>query len=343
MMVNPLITLVIGLLLILFGAMLFWPKKGLFFRWQNQKILSEKVLREHIAKDIQKRSLEGDQLDIKALALLNQVDEEKIVRVISGMKNGGFIIEDGNYFKLTESGQELATRVIRAHRIYERYLADHTGFDEIEWHEKAHSYEHILSTEQVEEISKKLGHPVHDPHGDLIPTKEGEYFDTPGIILTEAPLNKALQIVSVPDEPAELASIVLGQNIVPDEIIKVTEVTGEIVQFIHDGKTHNLPVNAAKYVKVHDMVTEEESFVDCIPLSSLTPGQAAKVEHISPHVRGQERRRFMDLGILKGTVISAEFESPAGDPTAYMIRGAVIALRKEQADQIIISPQLEVE
>jgi len=342
-MVNPLITLVIGLFMILLGAVLFWPKKGLFFRWRNQKILSEKVLREHIAKDIQKRSLEGDQLDIKSLALLNQVDEEKIARVISGMKNEGLIKEVGNYFKLTESGQELATRVIRAHRIYERYLADQTGFDEIEWHEKADSYEHILSTEQVEDISKKLGHPVHDPHGDLIPTKEGEYFDAPGTILTDAPLNKVLQIVSVPDEPAELVSIVLGENIVPDEIIRVTEVTGESVQFIHDGKVHVLPVDAAKYVKVHDIVTEEESFVDCIPLSSLTPGQAAKVERISPHVRGQERRRFMDLGILKGTVISAEFESPAGDPTAYMIRGAVIALRKEQADQIIISPQLEVE
>ncbi len=342
-MVNPVIPLVIGFLIILFGAMIFWPKKGLFFRWQNQRTYSEKVLREHIAKDIQKRSLEGDQLDIKALALLNQVDEELAASVIFGMVNDGLVTEDGAYFKLTESGQELSTRVIRAHRIYERYLADHTGFDETEWHEKAHDYEHILSAEQVEEISKKLGHPVHDPHGDLIPTKEGEYFDAPGILLSDAPLNKALQIVSVPDDPVELASIVLGQNIVPEEVIKVIELTDTEVHFIHDGKAHALPVNAAKYIKVHDIVTEKESFIDCIPLSSLAPGQAAKVEHISPHVRGQERRRFMDLGILKGTVISAEFESPAGDPTAYMIRGAIIALRKEQADQIIISPHLEVE
>jgi Fe2+ transport system protein FeoA len=46
----------------------------------------------------------------------------------------------------------------------------------------------------------------------------------------------------------------------------------------------------------------------------------------------------MDLGILPGTRIEAEMTSPSGDPTAYRIRDALIALRREQADLIRITP-----
>ncbi len=71
-------------------------------------------------------------------------------------------------------------------------------------------------------------------------------------------------------------------------------------------------------------------------LGALQPGKSAKVCAIAASCRGAERRRFMDLGILPGTIISAEMRSPSGDPTAYCIRGALIALRREQADQILV-------
>jgi len=47
--------------------------------------------------------------------------------------------------------------------------------------------------------------------------------------------------------------------------------------------------------------------------------------------RGPERRRLMDLGVLPGAVLVAEGTSPLGDPTAYLVRGTVIALRRAQA------------
>jgi Fe2+ transport system protein FeoA len=50
---------------------------------------------------------------------------------------------------------------------------------------------------------------------------------------------------------------------------------------------------------------------------------------------------MMDLGILPGTIIEAELESPGGDPTAYRIRGALIALRREQAELIRINRRQE--
>ena len=51
---------------------------------------------------------------------------------------------------------------------------------------------------------------------------------------------------------------------------------------------------------------------------------------------GAIRRRLLDLGIVKGTKIKSIFKSPAGDPTAFEIRGTILALRKEDASLIMI-------
>ena len=69
-----------------------------------------------------------------------------------------------------------------------------------------------------------------------------------------------------------------------------------------------------------------------IPLNELTLNQKAKV--IDIHCNGPERRRFLDLGIIKDTVLTPIFKSPSGDPTAYEIRKTVIAIRKESAQNI---------
>ena len=70
------------------------------------------------------------------------------------------------------------------------------------------------------------------------------------------------------------------------------------------------------------------------PLSALRPGEAGRVLAISRRCRGAERRRLMDLGVVPGTVVGVEMRSPNGDPTAYRIRDAFIALRAEQAEGI---------
>ena len=51
---------------------------------------------------------------------------------------------------------------------------------------------------------------------------------------------------------------------------------------------------------------------------------------------GSIRRRFLDLGLIKGTTITPLFISPSGDPTAYQVRGSVIAIRKEDTCNICV-------
>ena len=73
-----------------------------------------------------------------------------------------------------------------------------------------------------------------------------------------------------------------------------------------------------------------------IPLNMLPMGCYGKVKELV--VEGPVRRRMMDLGLIMDTVVEAIRKSPSGDPTAYQIRGAVIALREEEASKIMIEP-----
>jgi len=73
-----------------------------------------------------------------------------------------------------------------------------------------------------------------------------------------------------------------------------------------------------------------------IPLHQLPLGSFAKVVELK--LEGLPRRRMLDLGLVADSVVEAVRRSPAGDPIAYYIRGALIALRKEESSQILVSP-----
>lgn len=69
-------------------------------------------------------------------------------------------------------------------------------------------------------------------------------------------------------------------------------------------------------------------------LTSLKEGQSAAVKRLD--IEGSMRRRLMDIGLIEGSEIVCLHRSPCGNPIAYLIRGAVIALRNEDSDRILI-------
>lgn len=71
-----------------------------------------------------------------------------------------------------------------------------------------------------------------------------------------------------------------------------------------------------------------------ILLNELSIGQKCKVKKLT--CEGNIRRRMLDLGIIDGTIIESLHQSPSGDPVAYLIRGAVIALRQEVSSMILV-------
>lgn len=71
-----------------------------------------------------------------------------------------------------------------------------------------------------------------------------------------------------------------------------------------------------------------------ISLYKLPTGHFGEVKELL--AEGTVRRRMLDLGLIKGTKVESIRKSPSGDPTAYQIRGAIIALRAEEASKILV-------
>ena len=75
--------------------------------------------------------------------------------------------------RITPEGERRALELIRAHRLWERYLADKEGLPLTALHDEAMRREHLTTPEQLDELDRELGHPQFDPHGDPIPTRDG--------------------------------------------------------------------------------------------------------------------------------------------------------------------------
>jgi DtxR family transcriptional regulator, Mn-dependent transcriptional regulator len=75
---------------------------------------------------------------------------------------------------LTESGRLLALRMLRRHRLIELFLVSTLDLTWDQVHEEAENMEHSVSDFLVDRIDESLGHPAYDPHGDPIPSVDGE-------------------------------------------------------------------------------------------------------------------------------------------------------------------------
>ena len=71
-----------------------------------------------------------------------------------------------------------------------------------------------------------------------------------------------------------------------------------------------------------------------IPLAAIAPGETVRVAEI--RVEGALRRRLFDLGLIPQTLVSCCFAAPAGSPMAFTVRGAVLALRTRDAQEIFV-------
>jgi ferrous iron transport protein A len=79
----------------------------------------------------------------------------------------------------------------------------------------------------------------------------------------------------------------------------------------------------------------QDSPLDLVKLSELPVGKSAVVDSLK--IEGTMRRRLMDIGLVPGTRVKTLRVSPTGDPRAYRIRGAVIALRSDEGEKVLVA------
>lgn len=105
--------------------------------------------------------------------------------------------------RLSELGRKTAVEVIRKHRLWEVFLVEKLDFSWDEVHEVAEQLEHIKSDKLIRELDKFLDYPRRDPHGDPIPTAQGEFTVSNQRVLSELTKGEQGFCIGVKDSSAE--------------------------------------------------------------------------------------------------------------------------------------------
>jgi len=335
-MVDPGLALVVFAALVAAAAVVLWPRHGIVARMTRASRLTERVLLEDALKHVYTCESIGRLCTIESIAGQLEVSTGRAASLLSRLADSDLVRSGESGPTLTDLGRESALRLVRTHRLWERYLADRTGVPAGEWHAQAELMEHALTPEQADELASRLGHPAWDPHGDPIPTTAGELPDVERVTLAGVQPGRTVEIVHLEDEPREIYDALIADGFGLGSRLDVVERSDRMVRVRARGREWPLAGVVARNVSVRVLPEEESADEHVDTLLDLKPGEVGRVVDVSPACQGSQRRRLLDLGVVKGTEIVPELVSAAGDPVAYRIRGALIALRREQADWIRI-------
>jgi DtxR family Mn-dependent transcriptional regulator len=123
--------------------------------------------------------------------------------------------------KLTDVGEEVALEIIRHHRLLEMFLHQTLGYSWDEVHDEADRLEHVISEELEERIAISLGNPLHDPHGDPIPTRDLRLPESNEETLSQVRPTQKVVVKRVRDTDPELLRYLSEMGIKPDSHLKV--------------------------------------------------------------------------------------------------------------------------
>jgi DtxR family Mn-dependent transcriptional regulator len=335
-MINPLDALVIALVILAVISFLFWPGRGAVAEWRRSKRYTKRVLIEDALKHLYDYESKDVKVTLQSIAGHLSISGDQTAELVSKLEEMGLISSQSGSIELTSGGRSYALRVIRIHRLWERYLADETSVTESEWHAEAEEKEHNITPTQANILAAQMGNPLIDPHGDPIPSATGELHKIEGIPLSSLPNGEFARIIHIEDEPWAIYSQLIAIGLHAGMQIRMIDSTSERIRFEAEGEECVLAPLFANNVTVSPLHKEKKTAESFKTLSSLCIGEEGVVVGISKACRGQQRRRLLDFGVVPGTVIKAEIKSVGGDPIAYRIRGANVALRKKHTDQIYI-------
>lgn len=333
-MISPGSALAVFGVLVVALAALLWPRVGVVARLRRMSLLTERVLLEDALKHVFTSDSIGRSCTLESLAGRLEISTSRAAELLRLLGESDLVRNGAEGPTLTDAGRDSALRLVRTHRLWERYLADRTNVPAGEWHEEAELMEHRMSVEEVDRLASRLGHPAWDPHGDPIPTAHGELPAVERLTLAGVEEGSTVEVVHLEDEPREIFDALLEDGLDLGSRLEVTSRTDSKVEVASMGRSWSIDPVVARNVTVRVLPDGVRADAPVQTLADVTPGGEGRVVGISPKCQGSQRRRLLDLGVVRGTSIEAAFESAGGDPIAYRIRGALIALRREQAEWI---------
>jgi len=158
----------------------------------------------------------SEQIDTKASSVTDMVKKLAEKELANYIKYQGV--------SLTEAGRLTARSVIRKHRLWEVFLVEKLGYNWDEVHEIAEQLEHIESETLINKLDSFLDFPKIDPHGDPIPSQEGEIPELGYLHLSEVKLNETCTLMGVAKDSAVFLQLLTKLNLSLGARLEVLEI-----------------------------------------------------------------------------------------------------------------------
>jgi DtxR family Mn-dependent transcriptional regulator len=126
-----------------------------------------------------------------------QVSRPAVSEMIRRLESEG-LVTTGDGIELTADGEELAQRVVRRHRLAERFLTDVLQLSWAEAHHEAGKWEHVMSDNVEDAMNRLLGEPTTCPHGNPIPGSD--YVEPDTSPLADHPVGESFTVRRIPEE-----------------------------------------------------------------------------------------------------------------------------------------------
>ena len=277
-MSEPLTALITALAILAASAVLVFVAIP---RWRQARQRTDRMRMEDALKHILGCEMNGDRFTVNSPAGALQITVDQAADLLLEMEHRGLLHAEADSIRLTPVGRQSALHILRAHRLWERYIADETGVGELEWHGQAEWHEHQLTPGEAEALAARLGNPTYDPHGDPIPSAEGEMLPRAGIPLISAEVNEPPHIVHIEDEPQAVLPQLLAEGLYPGMEVRLVERSPHRIRFWAGDDEHVLaPVVAANVSVARPPKNGDGNGRVGQRLSDLAQGERSRVAQI---------------------------------------------------------------
>lgn len=211
---------------------------------------------EDYLKTIYSIQAERGQVATTQLAERLGVAPPSVTNMVKKLAELGLVVHQPYYgLQLTEAGHKMALKIVRCHRLVERFLVERLGLSWDQVHAEAEKWEHVLSEELEERLDAALGRPTTDPHGAPIPGRDGTMAEPVRLRLTDLKPGQAACVAKVGDHNSELLRYLGRVGLYPGARVDVVAITPHdgLVTIHVDGNEHMLGYEAAGHIFVTEL------------------------------------------------------------------------------------------
>lgn len=242
-------TIVLVATAIFFAALLFGPKRGLVLRWVRDRRAARRTALEDALKNAYGLNLHGTPATASALSARMGTPPRDAERHLGRMRRLGWVHDD----TLTAEGELRGETLLRAHRLWERYLVDEGVVSSDHVHGAAEDLEHIAPLAMAEELDRALGSPRADPHGQPIPRPAaGRSAALGGRRLSDLGPGEGGVVVALQATSAEALHRLADLGITPSVKLQVVERSGDGISVRANGTSARLPRELGDAVLIED-------------------------------------------------------------------------------------------